>query len=231
MSNLLRDVLALAIGSVLFAASNASAGTLAWDGELLLIFNDSGTGAYTGGTPGVSMFSGELASPDVCGATCLIEPFGPNATNYVFSNGAGTIEGLGTNSVGIESSIEVINDEVITQDIADLATLYGVTLTVGQTLDTWAFGSENDAEFTSDFVTWGVSFVYTNNPFSDTSFVATPPPNPAFILWEIDEDDEDAYAAIGIATVPEPATTFQLAAGIFTIAGLIRRRQIAVKSP
>ena len=42
-------------------ASSAWAGNLAWSGPIVVIDNDAGTGAYTGGTPGSTSFSGYVA--------------------------------------------------------------------------------------------------------------------------------------------------------------------------
>jgi hypothetical protein len=210
-------------------ASDAWGGDLGGRRIIKNIDNDAGTGAYTGGTPGSTFFSGSLFYPDTCGVTCTVEPFGPTATNYVFSDGSGSISGLGVTTAGIEASVEIINDEVIDQGGVDLAALFGVTLTVGQTIDVWAGDSESIGEFTPAFVTWGVSYIYaTTDPFSDTSYTPTPPASPDFILWAIDEDEEDAYAATGeVVFIPEPAAPMMLAAGALALRGLAARRRSA----
>lgn len=219
----------IALLSAALLPAVASAGALSWDGTLVVILEDSGTGTYTGGIPNTSPFSGQLFSPDTCGATCTVEPFPPFATHYVFSNGGGEIAGLGATTTGAESSIEVINDESVNQDAVDLAAVLGLTLTLGQTVDIWSFGSENALEFTPDFVDWGVAYIYaTTNPFSDTSFTSAPPPNPDLVIWEINEDNENVYSGVGLVnTVPEPAAALQVAAGaIFLLmAARLRRHE------
>lgn len=221
---------AVTLGLVVALGQGALAVDIVWEGTLVVVEEDSGTGAYTGGTPDASMFSGSVNFPGTCGATCLVEPFPPFATNYVFSDGSGTISGLGSSSTGIESSIEVINDEVVGPDAVELAAFFGVTLTVGQTLDVWAVNSETAGEFTPAFVDWGLSYVYsTSNPFSDTSFTPTPPPDPDFILWQINEDDGDAYSALGVV-MPEPGGIPMLAAGVILVQQLAARSRRTVRA-
>ena len=123
------------------------AGDLSRSGPIEVIPNDSGAGIYTGGTPGVSVFSGEILWPDVCGATCTIEPFPPDATNYVFSDGVAYIDGLGIRTEGVEANVEIIDEALIDQDGVDIAALFGITLTVGQDYDAWVVGSESAGEF------------------------------------------------------------------------------------
>ncbi len=221
----------LIILAVVTVAPIGYAGDLAWDGTLVAVFDDTGTGAYTGGTAGVTTFSGTVTFPDVCdtGTTCTVEPFGPTATNYVFSNGSGTVMGLGASSIGIESSVEIIDEEPVTPDTVDLAALFGVTISVGQTLDAWAVDSETAGEGNPGFVDWGVSYVYvTTDPFSNTSYTPTPPPGADFIIWQINEDESDTYSAIGeVDTVPEPDARLAIAIGLLAISSASRHRRYA----
>ena len=60
-----------------------------WTGVLELIDGDAGSGAFSGGIPSVSPFEGYFVHPTSCAAGCVIELFPPDATNYVFSGGAG----------------------------------------------------------------------------------------------------------------------------------------------
>ncbi len=186
-----------------------------WTGVLELIDGDAGSGAFSGGNPGVSPFEGYFVHPTSCAAGCLIEPFPPDATNYVFSGGAGLITGLGASVQGVESSIEIIDEEVLDQDGVDFAAFFGIPVTVGQTVDSWVLSSENAAEFTPAFVDWGLTFLYiTSDPFASTAFVSAPPPNPDLIVFEVYEDNGDVYAGVGSATVvPEPGFAALLAAG------------------
>ena len=209
-------------------ASNAWGGDIGWAGTLVLIDSDSGTGAYTGGVEGSTMFSGSLHFPNTCGPTCTLEPFPAFSMNYVFSDGAGSVSGLGATSLGIESSVEIINEEVVNQERIDFAEVFGLTLTLGQTIDTWAVDSQTAGEFAPGFVAWGLSYVnVTSDPFINTNFTSTPPPNPDLIIWQVVEEDGDAYAVLGeVDAVPEPGVSAMLAAGMVTLWGLsVRSRR------
>lgn len=213
------------------SAASAPGGDLAWTGTLLLVQEDAGTGVYTGGIPGSTMFAGTVFFPDTCGATCTVEPFPPDATNYVFSDGTGSISGVGATTIGIESSVEIIDEEVLGPDAVELAALFGVTITAGQTVDAWTVDSQTAGEFMPGFVAWGLSYVYvTTDPFTNTSFTPTPPPNPDFILWELVEEDGDAYAVLGeVDSVPEPGFIAMLGVGTAMLGGLAgrsRRRRV-----
>ena len=213
-----------------FGSLSAHAGGISWDGELDLILNDTGTGAYTGGTPGVSPFSGDAVWPDVCGATCTVDASEPDATGYLFSNGTGSITGLGVTSDGILSSVEIVDEAIVDQELVDIAALFGVTLTVGQVFDEYAVQSETGGEGTPAFRDWVVSFLYvTTDPFSDTSFVSSPPPNPDLVLWDIEEAD-NVYTALGeVGFVPEPGVALGFGCGALGLAWATRRRR--VRSP
>ncbi|NNL84215.1 MAG: hypothetical protein HKP27_01095, partial [Myxococcales bacterium] len=94
-------------------ALSASAATITWTGVLRVIVEDSGGGTYTGGTPDVSLFSGTVTYGDVCGG-CLVEPFPPDEVNYVFPGGTGSLTGLGVTTVGVESSVAITDDQILT---------------------------------------------------------------------------------------------------------------------
>ena len=136
---------------------------------------------------------------------------------------------------GVESSIEIIDEEVLDQDSVDFAAIFGITVMVGQTVDAWVLSSENAAEFTPAFVDWGLTFLYiTSDPFVSTAFVAAPPPNPDLVVFEVYEDDGDVYAAVGRATVvPEPGFAALVAAGTcgLTLQGRRRMRRRPVCAP
>ena len=200
-------------------------GDIGWAGTLVLIESDSGTGAYTGGLEGSTIFSGSVHVPNTCGPTCSVEPFPPFAVNYVFSDGAGSVSGVGATSLGIESSVEVINEEVVDQERVDFAEIFGLSLTLGQTVDTWSVGSQTAGEFTPGFVAWGLSYVYvTTDPFSNTNFTPTPPPNPDLVIWQVFEDNGNAYAVVGeMDALPEPGVAAMLAAGLVTLRGFAVR--------
>ena len=60
----------------------------------------------------------------------------------------------------------------------------------------------------------------TTDPFTNTNFTSTPPPNPDVIIWQLFEDGGDRYAAIGkVDSVPEPGITATLAAGVAALSG------------
>ena len=77
-------------------------------------------------------------------------------------------------------------------------------------------------------VVWALAFVYvTTDPFNNTSYTSTPPPNPDVIVWQLLEDDT-RYAAIGkVDALPEPGVAATLAVDVAGLGGLsVRRREI-----
>ena len=219
----MRRTLAAALLSLLVSPA-AHAGGLSWTGDIEIV--DPSTGTYAGAMPS-DVFSGEFTWPDVCGATCTVEPFLPEATNYVFSDGTGFITGLGIQTDGVESSIEIIDEDLVSQEAVDLAALFGITLTVGQAIDQWVVSSESAGEFTPAFKEWSVSYIYiTTDPFSDLSFTPTPPPSPDIILWELSQDEENLFFALGeVTSVPEPGSALGLVCGVALLA-LFRERRV-----
>ena len=206
---------------VLGFAHSAGAASITWTGVLKAVIEDTGTGIYSGGTPDVSIFSGSFNYGDTCG--CLIEPFPPDEINYVFSGGTGTITGLGVTTTGVESSVAISNDQVIDTNGAALFDIFGLTVTPGTTSDVWSVASETSGAV----IEWDVSFVYlTTNPFSDSSYTATPPPNPDLIIFQVDEDDEVTYFAFGEVTtvVPVPAAVWLFGSGLLGLIAIARRK-------
>lgn len=122
-------------------ASSAWAGDIGWTGTLRAIDVDDGTGFYTGGVVGSSQFFGSQHFSNTCGASCTVIPFPPDATSYAFSDGGGSVRGVGRTSLGRDSSVQIINEEVLDQGGVDMGALFGFNLTLGQTIDTWAVSS------------------------------------------------------------------------------------------
>lgn len=212
---------------VLGFAHSAGAATITWMGVLRVVVEDTGLGIYTGGTQGVSKFSGSFSYGDTCGNGCLEEPFPPDEINYVFESGTGTLTGLGVTTVGVESSVAINNDEVIDSDEAALFDVFGITVAVGSTFDVWSVASENEDDAIEDAgIEWEVAFVYlTTNPFSDRSYTATPPPNPDLLIFQVDEGDEETYFAFGEVTiVPVPAAVWLFGSGLFGLVGMARMK-------
>ena len=208
---------------VLSFAQGAGAATISWNGVLRAVLADTETGIYTGGTEDVSVFSGSFNYGDTCGG-CLVEPFPPDEINYVFSGGTGSITGLGVTTTGVESSVAISNDQVVDTDAAALFAIFGLTVTPGTTPDVWSVASETSG----DVIEWDVSFVYlTTDPFSDSSYTATPPPNPDLIIFQLDEDDEVKYFAFGEVTtvVPIPASVWLFGSGLLGLIGMARRKK------
>lgn len=85
--------------------SSAGAGDIGWTGTLRAIDVDDGTGIHTGEGVGSSQFFGSLHFPNTSGATCTAIPFPPDATSYAFSDGAGSVRGVGKTSLGRDSSV------------------------------------------------------------------------------------------------------------------------------
>lgn len=208
--------------------TDASAGAIAWSGTLVTVDIDSGIGRFRGGVPGTSVFSGSVQYPDTCGATCTIAPDPvpgpPSETGYRFSNGLGTVQGVGASAVTTTTRIDVVDEDVIDEGGVDFAALFGIDLVVGQTIDTWSVS--NITPVGSDIVEWGISYVYiTTDPLSSSTFRSTPPPNPDLILWQLIEDG-DQYSVVGeVDSVPEPGMAAMLAAGLATLGGLGRRHR------
>ena len=148
----------------------------------------------------------------------------------MFPNGTGGLTGGGGTSIGVESSINIVNDQLVDQDAVDTAALLGLTLTLGQTTDGWSAASETAGEFMPSFVDWNVEYVYsTSNPFSSTDYVSVPPPNPDLILFAISQDDANIYFVFGeVTAVPEPGFELMLGAGIV---GSLRTALAAGKGP
>lgn len=219
------------IGSVLSStlflglASSAWAGDIGWTGTLRAIEGDDGTGIYTGGVVGSSQFSGSLHFSNTCGASCTVNPSPPEATSYAFSDGAASVRGLGKTSLGSESSVHILNEEVMDQSGVEMGALFGINLTVGQTLDKWAVSSVTSVGLPSHEVVWGLTYVYvTTDPFINTNYTSTPPPNPDVVIWELFEDFGDRYAAVGkVDTLPEPGVASALCAGVAALSGLAGR--------
>lgn len=223
----LAAVTALAILAGWGGSAPAAALSFAWDGTVVVVDTNMAGSIHGSVVAGVSTFSGFFVWPDTCGIDCIVEPFGPDETNYVFPNGSGYLVGGGGTSIGIESSVNIVNDQIIDQDGVDVGATLGLTLTLGQTIDVWSVASENDAEFTSDFVDWSVEYVYsTSDPLSNTAFVASAPPNPDLILFTINQDDGDVYLVVGVVdTVPEPGLGLMLGSGLLGLAGAGRARR------
>ncbi|MFK7894679.1 MAG: hypothetical protein AB8G23_02525 [Myxococcota bacterium] len=193
--------LLLGLPSISFAQGNL----IYWSGQLDFIGEDSGTGALTGGVPGMSTFDGYFGFPTSCGAGCVVEPFPPDATNYVFANSGGHLRGLGASIPSVEASVEIIDEQVLDADGVAFAAAYGISATVGQAIDVWTVSAENTAEFTPAFVDWNVSFLYfETDPFNSTAYVPAPPAAPDLIIFEVFEDNGDVYEGVGPAAIPEP---------------------------
>ena len=208
---------------LLSVTNSAGAATLNWTGLLKVVIEDTGTGTYTGGNPDVSMFSGSFNYGDSCGG-CIVEPFPPDEVNYVFSGGTGSITGLGVTTNGVESSIAIVNDQIADDDSAALFNIFGITVTPGTTTtDVWSVASETN----NAIIEWEVEYIYlTTNPFSSSSYTSTPPPNPDLIIFQVREDDEVTYFALGEVTtpVPLPASIWLFGTGLLGLAGIARRK-------
>ena len=201
--------------------------SFSWDGTVVVVDTNLIGAIHGSVVAGVTPFSGFIVYPDACDIGCLIEPFGPEETNYVFPNGIGGLTGGGGTSIGVESSVNIVNDQVVDQEAVDTAALLGLTLTLGQTTDVWSAASETAGESMPSFVDWNVEYVYsTSNPFSSTDYVAVPPPTPDLILFAISQDDGNVDFVFGeVTAVPEPGFGLMLAAGLVGLACAPRSRR------
>ncbi|MBK7951112.1 MAG: hypothetical protein IPK00_20700 [Deltaproteobacteria bacterium] len=227
-------MIAVIVGSILGLgfSSGAAAGDLGWSGTLLRIESDSGTGIYSGGSEGSTPFGGSLHFPNSCGATCTATPFPPEATVYSFSDGAGSIAGIGEVTLGDTSAVLVVDDEVLDEGGVERAALFGFERTMGDTIDTWTVSSSTTTGTPARSIEWGIQYVYiTSNPFNDTSFVSTPPASPDVIIWELYEEEGERYAVLGeVDNVPEPGFAAALASGIGALSGFAGRRRRSGRS-
>jgi len=221
MLRMLFAVLLVICGSNLFTRSAAAdLVSLEWNGLLREVFADETTGVFSGATPDVSHFRGYFAYPDECvPATGCAVFLVDGETEHVFA-AASAITGLGESVAGTDVRVVVADEVVADQDAVDFAALFGASLTIGQTIDTWLVSGVNAGDGTlANPMEWGVEYIYlTSDPFSSTGFVATPPPNPDLIIFEIGEDDFTVYEAVGQVTdatfIPEPSTGAMLSGGI-----------------
>ena len=223
------SILAFAVLAGLFGwggSARAADLSFSWDGTVVVVDTNTIGAIHGSVVAGVTPFSGFVVYPDACDIDCIIEPFGPEETNYVFPNGIGGVTGGGGTSIGVESSINIVNDQLVDQDAVDTAALLGLTLTLGQTTDVWSAASETAGELMPSFVDWNVEYVYsTSNPFSGTDYVSVPPPNPDLILFAISQDDANVYFVFGeVTSVPEPGFELMLGAGLVGLACLPRSR-------
>jgi hypothetical protein len=210
------------LGCLIAWAGGARAADLsfAWEGTVAFVDTNQAGALHGDVIPGVTSFAGFVVYPDTCDAGCFVEPFGPDETNYVFPGGFGGLWGGGGTSTGVESSVNIVDDQVVDQEAVDFAALLGFSLELGQTLDVWSAASETAGEFTTSFVDWNVEYTYwTSNPFSDTGYVSTPPPNPDVILFSVSQDNGNILLVGGLVNgVPEPEIGSMLGAGIAALA-------------
>lgn len=204
-------------------APPAAAASLAWDGILRIVLENSGGAVYGAAVEDVTTFSGAYVYGDTCSGSCIVEPFPPDATNYVFPDGDGLITGLGITTFGVESSVEIVDEHLVDADEAALITLLGYAVSEGEIIDTWTVASETAGAA----MLWEVAFLYVStNPFASTAYTPTPPADPDLVIFEIDEGDGVTYLAFGnVTTVPEPGSHLLLPAGALGLLALARRRR------
>jgi len=209
--------------AILLAGSASHAATLGWSGTLRIVVVSETGAVYEDAIEDVTTFSGDFEYGDACTGTCIVEPFPPDATNYVFPDGVGSITGLGITTNGVESSVEVEDDHVVDGDEADLLTLLGYPISAGAIIDVWTVASETAGAA----LIFEVAFIYdTTDPFASTAYTPTPPPDPDIVIFQIDEDDGEVYLAFGeVTALPEPGSTVLLGAGWLALMALERRRR------
>ena len=76
-SGLTSQLVAIGLLAVLPGVVPAQDAVVQWSGVLELVEADSRSGAFTGGSPGVSDFESYFVHPTSCAVGCVIEPFPP----------------------------------------------------------------------------------------------------------------------------------------------------------
>lgn len=206
-------------GLPFWLGQTASAVTIPWAGQTTLVLVDDG-GVYSGTLVGDAA-SGSFDYSGVCPGDCLVEPFPPDETNYVFPSGAASITLGGITTNGSESSVNIQDDHALTADEADFANLFlgGSSVMQGDVIDVWTAASQlGNLEWEISFVSLDASF------FGDQAFQAAPPglSEPDFAIFqivEVDDQNEEIFHTAGVL-VPEPSTVSLLALALASLAAL-----------
>ncbi len=121
----------------------------------------------------------------------------------------------------MQSSVLIEDEHTVSAAEASLLTALGYSITAGQIIDVYTVASET----TGSGLVWEVGFLYVStDPFAGTGFVAGPPADPDFVIFEIDEGAGTVYHAFGVIPVPEPGASLMLGSGLLGLLALARRR-------
>jgi hypothetical protein len=193
-----------------------------WNGTLRRVEVNVGTGAYQAAVEDVTTFQGDYVYSDACNGSCTPVPSPPDGIDYVFADGLGSITGLDVTMDGVDSNVLIEDEHVVSTAEAALLTALGYAITGGTVIDTYTIGSQT----TGGGLLWEVGFLYVStDPFPDTSFAAAPPPDPDFVIFEIDEGAGTVYQAFGVINLPEPGASLLLGSGILGLLALAARRR------
>lgn len=203
--------------------------SLEWTGVLDILEADLGTGAFTGGTVGVSVFDGYFLYPEVCGGDCVSMSDPGQGTIYALPpEVGGIVRGVGTSAASVRNQIQVVDELVADDSFAETATMLGLPLSEGDVLDAWRVGGQAFADGEPAGVAWSLIYVYsTTDPFTDSSYTPDPPPGADLIIFFLSEgDDPSVYSVLGATTsVPEPGVALGLVlGGAVLVAMQVRRR-------
>ena len=152
---------------------------IGWSGILDLIFTDSGQGAFSGGTPGESVFDGYFGYPERCIDNCLVASSEANQTVYAYPNTVGLARGVGAFTGTVTNEVEISDDFAVDAEFVNVASQLGLSVQVGQEVDGWQITMNSHPAGTPGGVKVSLIYIYAStDPFDSTEYTGDPPALP-----------------------------------------------------